>query len=296
MFKYYIKVIIRNLLKVFWILPIDKKKIYFQSFGGKSMNCNPWYIFKYMYEKYPDYKYVWLLNKEPEERLKGVIYVKKNTLKWVKEILTSQVLITNDDLYIHVPYKTQQILINTWHGGGAYKRVDSSTCLNITTVHYKGLNYIAQNLDYYISSSMKFTDVMTWSVYVDYAKFLPIGMPRNDVFFHKTIVDKNRKQVCQKCELHEDNFIVLYAPTYRGSTVTANFDNELDILNLKQTLKDKYGKKIIVLFRGHHTFKNKFFSSFDKDVSDYPDTQELLCSADMLITDYSSIMWDYSFL
>ena len=96
MLKYYIKVLIRHLLKLFWIFPIDNKKIYFQSFSGKSMNCNPWYIFKYMYEKYPEYKYVWLLNHKPNEKLKNITYVKKNTLTWVKQVITSKIIITND--------------------------------------------------------------------------------------------------------------------------------------------------------------------------------------------------------
>ena len=81
MIKYYIKVILRNLLKIFWLFPIDNKMIYFQSFDGKIMSCNPWYIFKYMYEKNFEYNYVWLLNNEPKANLNRVTFVKKKYVK-----------------------------------------------------------------------------------------------------------------------------------------------------------------------------------------------------------------------
>jgi CDP-glycerol glycerophosphotransferase len=251
-----------------------------------------------MYEKYPDYKYVWLLNKEPKERLNGVIYVKKNTLKWIKEILTSKVLIQNTGFYAFIPYRKNQVLIDTWHGGGAYKRVDNSYLKGSDAINQqKSLQYISSVLNYYISSSKKFTEVMNWSMNVDLGKFLPIGMPRNDVFFNKTLISDNRTKICQKYAINDSDFIVLYAPTYRGlTTATIHFDNNLDTSKIKQKLKEKYQKDVIILFRGHHNLENPSFSCFDKNVSDYYDMQELLCAADMLITDYSSTMWDYSLL
>lgn len=295
MLKYYIKVIIRNLLKVFWIFPIDKKKIYFQAFGGKSMNCNPWYIFKYMYEKYPDYKYVWLLNHEPEERLKGVTYVKKNTFKWVKEILTSKVVITNDGFPGYLGYRKQQVLINTWHGGGAYKKVGN--LFDCDFDFSKTLKFGSMHTSYFISSCEVFTNVMTKSNYIEINKYLPIGMPRNDVFFRDESIKVNCEKIRRKYNLAEYDFIVLYAPTYRGQISKATFESTIDTKILKEVLKKKYGKNVAIMFRGHYFLKNNLISNnFDKDVSDYPDMQELLCAADILITDYSSSMWDYSFL
>ncbi|MBQ3688594.1 MAG: CDP-glycerol glycerophosphotransferase family protein [Bacteroidales bacterium] len=295
MFKYYIKVIIRNLLKIFWIFPIDKKKIYFQSFGGKSMNCNPRYIFKYMYEKYPDYKYVWLLNNEPEERLKGVTYVKKNTLQWVKEILTSKVLVANDGFFFYIPYRQKHILIETWHGSGAYKKV--GMVLKNETNDKKAFDYISDHLTFFVSGCEKFTEIMSVSRCVKQSVFLPSGMPRNDLFFTPHLIQECNEKIREKYRFNSSDYIVLYAPTYRGTMYSAKCTNLIDLFLLKNTLKIKYQKEVKILFRGHYFLKNRIeYREFDKDVSDYPNMQELLCATDMLITDYSSSMWDYSFL
>lgn len=299
MLKYYIKVIIRNLLKVFWIFPIDKKKIYFQSFGGKSMNCNPWYIFKYMYEKYPDYKYVWLLNKDPENRLKGVTYVKKNTFKWVKEILTSKIIINNIIFNAYFPYRLNQILIQTWHGGGAYKTVNltwksEKNVLNTLKSH----QYSGKFTTYYISSCESFSKIMATDWFTKYDKFIHSGMPRNDVFFNTLTTDILKQKVQKKYNLSDDYLIVLYAPTYRGYWASGYFKNLLDISKIKNALEYKYNKKTKILYRGHYCIKKDDTNIFDFDinVSSYPEMQDLLCAADILITDYSSSMWDFSFL
>ncbi len=291
MLKYYIKVLIRHLLKLFWIFPIDNKKIYFQSFSGKSMNCNPWYIFKYMYEKYPEYKYVWLLNHKPNEKLKNITYVKKNTLTWVKQVITSKIIITNDGFPTFIPYLKKQLLIETWHGGGAYKKCGNAN----NNGNFK--SYYPPNFQYYISSSRKFTEVMSLSNKLDKKVFLSIGMPRNDIFFNKKDIEKNNIKFRNKYSLPQDDLVVLYAPTYRGSAQASYFTNELDVLKAKDALFNKYCRNVVFLFRGHHTLSNSNISKkYDKDVSNYPDMQEILCATDVLITDYSSCMWDYSLL
>ena len=68
MLKYFIKIIIRNCLKVFWIFPINPLKICFQSFSGSQPTCNPLYIYKYLSAIHPEYKYVWLVNKIPANK------------------------------------------------------------------------------------------------------------------------------------------------------------------------------------------------------------------------------------
>ncbi len=298
MLKYYIEVIIRNLLKIFWFFPIEKKQLYFQSFGGESISCNPLYIFRYLHNKYPDFMYVWALNHQPETILKNVNYVKINTVKWFKMILSSKVIITNCGFPAYIPYRRKQVLIETWHGGGAYKKVDSAAYLNKNAVYArtKALSYISNYLTYYISSSQKFSEVMSISHKTKIDKFVQIGMPRNDVFFDETLIKENKNKICAKYALNPNDLIVMYAPTYRNTPSAATFNNCLDTIMLSQKLNDMYNQNVVTLFRGHHVLKSNSITSFDYDVSDYPDMQELLCATDILITDYSSSMWDYSFL
>lgn len=298
MIKYLIKNIIRQFLKIFWIIPVNPLKLCFQSFRGLQPTCNPLYIYKYLNEIHPEYKYIWLVKEIPEEKLQNVKYVKSKTFRWFYEILTSKVIITNNGFYSYIPLRKKTLIIETWHGGGAYKKVGTSfEAKNKKSDEYKSLMYYAKRLDYYISSSKKFTEIMAESTLVDEKKFLPIGMPRNDIFFDENLTNEINNNVRAALGFNKDDFIVLYAPTYRGGVRSAGFDINIDVKNLKDALYEKTNKNVVVLFRGHQLLRNHVdFNCFDKDVSDYRVMQELLCATDMLITDYSSSMWDFSLL
>ena len=263
------------------------------------MNCNPWYIFKYMHEKYPNYKYVWLLNNEPKEKIKDVIYVKKNTLKWVKEILTSKILINNHTFNAYFPYRKKQVLIQTWHGGGAYKKVNLTWKSEKNVINTKKtFIYAGFVTTYYLSSCEYFSNLTSIDTFVDYKKFLPIGMPRNDIFFDASNIHLANTKVRQKYNISDKSLVVLYAPTYRGYWSTGCLNTVPDLYKIKKAFGEKYNKNVKILFRGHSCIKNinNEMLDFDENVSSYPDMQELLCASDVMITDYSSSMWDYSFL
>lgn len=298
MSKWFIKVLIRQILKFFWIFPINPLKLCFQSFRGLQPTCNPLYIYNFLCEQHPEYKYVWLVNEIPEKKDEKILFVKKHSLRWFYEILTSKVIVTNNGFYSYMPFRKETVLIETWHGGGAYKKVGTYfEGKNKKGSECKSLVYYSNHLKYYISSSKVFTEIMSESFLVNENKFLPIGMPRNDLFFNEELTESLNKKMREQIGLEQDDYVVLYAPTYRGTTKEASFDNSLDVQKVKAAVKKRTGKKTVVLFRGHQLLKKEFnLSDFDFDVSTMPIMQELLCVADMLITDYSSSMWDFSFL
>ena len=294
-----IKSLIRKCLCVLWILPIKNNRIVFESFVGKQISCNPYYIYRRLCELNKDYDFIWVVRKETQkpQGMKNARYVLFNTFMYVKALLTAKCIISNAGLPFYVPFRKNQILINTWHGGGAYKKIGSQEndyktdfCRILTTKQE------AKNTTYFLSSSEKFTEIMSESNFVDKKKYLPLGMPRNDMFFDDKKQNKINQIVRNKLGIDKNVFIVLFAPTFRGAANTAQFDCYLDVNLLKTSCQIKFKREVNVLFRGHHTFNSKYhFSDFDRDVSKYIDMQELLCMADMLITDYSSTMWDFSF-
>ena len=247
-------------------------------------------------------KYVWCLNNGPSElsEYKSVIIVKRETLLWFYHILTAKVIITNRHLRGFLPYRRNQIIINTWHGGGAYKKIgfaDNSDKARRYWINKGKTEFFAlviPNITWFISSCKKFSDVMHESCHIVYKKFIPIGMPRNDIFFG----DNKDFTITLKSKLNIplDYGIVLYAPTYRGSNRSSEYNSvmELDMEKLKNSLKEKYGNEFVCLYRYHYLFSNKFQCIGTIDVSSYNDMQELLLIADVLITDYSSCTWDFS--
>ena len=149
---------------------------------------------------------------------------------------------------------------------------------------------------YVISSCERFTDVSSKVWAIQKGKFLPIGMPRNDIFF--STKDSIKRKVKDYFYFTDDKKIILYAPTYRGNHRASDImEFSLNISSLLQVLKNKFDSDFVFLYRSHIYSKNKFGKDNENIISasQYPDMQELLCAADILITDYSSCIWDFSF-
>jgi CDP-glycerol glycerophosphotransferase len=207
-------------------------------------------------------------------------------------MLTSKIIISNQLLFpSFIPLRKQQVFINTWHGGGAYKKVGNFYGLP-DNIYNKMLKIISGQTSIYISSCKKFTEVTSWETKIPVSKFLECGLPRNDVFFtvHHEIYDFVHKEY----NILPNRSILLYAPTYRGKPHNATFDNRLNLKNCINALNSKFNTDTVVFFRSHHTLDIHINSSNIIDVTPYPDMQELLCACDFLITDYSSCMWDFS--
>lgn len=299
MLSFLIKSFLRFIFHIFWILPINKKKIFFISFKGSTISCSPFYICEELQKEYQNCKIVWCSNNNEHQKLltnyKNIKFIKFNSFSYITNLITSHILVNNASFPTWIPFRhKKQIIINTWHGGGAYKKIGASESNSINI--QKREKQSAKDTRYFISSSKMFTDVMKKSTFVDESKFLPIGLPRNDIFFDSKKISQAKQTVFQKLNLSSDYFIVLYAPTYRGSSLNSDAPkNNLNVSKLKDVIKSRFKKNAFILFRGHYFNNYDEFSNFDLNVSNYPNMQELLCSVDMLITDYSSSMWDFSF-
>lgn len=298
MLKLFIKSIIWFVLHIFFILPINKKKIYFSSFQGHQYSCNPKYLYEYILQyKKLDYKYIWeFTDISKVVYVPDSIVVRARSLRSIIECMTSKFIIVNTEFPWYIPLRKKQVLLQTWHGGGAYKKVGIAAGWNKINNLEQKLN--SNQISFYISSSKKFTEVQSNSKCVPESKFINCGMPRNSFLLQKN--EKKRKEIFSKLNLNESTKIVLYAPTYRGKPSFKNDELvEEELLNykmLKTTLSEKFGDDWIALYRGHYYMLNidNVQKNECKDVSNFEDMQELLYVTDVLITDYSSSMWDFS--
>lgn len=122
--NYVFKYVLGKLLFVFFIFRVRNKRIIFESFNGEQISCNPYYLYMYIRNKYPCFELIWSVDDKnlclftPE-----IKYVKHNSLMYFYYLMTSKVFITNNLVPYFVPFRGSQIIINTWHGGGAYKKV-----------------------------------------------------------------------------------------------------------------------------------------------------------------------------
>lgn len=273
----------------------------FESNAGRIIGDNPYYIYEYLRLQNNTYDCFWGKRKNtyvPESVEKTTKY---HTISYVFIMMTSKVIVCDSGFPTYIPFREKQVLINTWHGGGAYKKV--GVAINELGKNLKFLRRdafrLAKYTTYFLSSSRKFTDVMAETNFIDKKKYLPIGMPRNDMFFNTEQIKETNKNVRKKLKILDDEFVILYAPTYRGNVNLPNFnDTQIDIDSIKKVVGNKFRKKVVFCIRMHPDLSldvKKEFPNIDMDVSTYPFMQELLCAADMLITDYSSSIWDFSF-
>lgn len=142
----------------------------------------------------------------------GISPVGFNSFGYFYYIMTSKVIVSNSGGYSYIPLRKEQYVINTHHGGGAYK---SSGADMFKPSHFLKSDMLLQAncTDVFLSTNKRFTEVMSRAYYMPNNKFWEIGMPRNDDLINGN--EERRVKIREKIGLANDEKLVLYAPTYR---------------------------------------------------------------------------------
>lgn len=274
-------------------LPIKKKKILLWSDNFKNYGDSPKYLAEYLLNNRPkQYDIVWVLNTDvtpPSDFPKDIKIVKYFSIEYLKELHTAQYIICNTRIGTSQMWKKRrgQKYIQTWHSSIRLKKIERDAEDTLPHAYIENAKRDSSQIDLLISGCDFSTNIFRNSFWYD-GLILKSGTPRCDVFFS----NKNRKnEIRKKLKLGEKNLVILYAPTFRNSN-KADLHG-LDVPVLKQTLKNLTGSECIFLYRFHPNVNLGDDISVDGiDVTKYPDMQELILISDLLITDYSSCMFD----
>ncbi len=278
---------LRGLLRILFILPIKRNRVFFESFAGEKYDCNPKYISEALCSKYgQSVEAVWAI-KDKNRLPAGVQYCKFRSLKHIFYRVTSKVYVCNYLQAGEIPKRKGQIEIQTWHGGGCYKKIGADECLRSRTYSIRRDMHVRET-DYCLVSSRYWEERVLREQLGYKGEVLETGMPRNDILVGEPSRDAILS-IRKKAGIERDAFAVLYAPTWREGTDTFE---KIDYEVIKRTFEKRFGKKVQMLFRAHVYGKEAAEQALD--LTDYPDMQELLYACDALITDYSSSMWDFS--
>lgn len=167
------------------------------------------------------------------------------SIKYIYYYITSKIIISNLGFKSFVKKQNGQIRIETWHGGGAYKKTDLDI---ITDNILKYKNYLNGNsIDYYIASCRAFIYCMSKAQYVSMEKFIPCGMPRNDVLVNSKTREKVNIKVRKNLGIDQGVEIILYAPTWRDDGRGVSIDDISRILDIGDDCKRRN-----MLYRAHH--------------------------------------------
>ena len=276
---------------------LKENQIFIESFRGDFYSDNPKYLYQYLYENYSDrYDFVWVMNRKGTKIPGNPKTVKKYSLKYFKEAARSKYWLINTRQAVLLSKRADQIMVSTWHGTPLKKLGFDMGNLYLDDPESK-FKYKKDSSEWnYLISPNEFTTEKLRSSFAYNGEVLEYGYPRNDILYNYD--DEMTERIKSRLGLPEDKKIILYAPTWRDNESydigKVNFTLKLDLDSLKEELSDEY----IILLRTHYFISNNLdlsdFEGFAFDVSRYEDIGELYLISDILITDYSSVFFDYA--
>lgn len=276
------------------LLPLNSRSIFVNNFDGKGFDGSARFIAEMLFLRDPDIKIFWLGYEEECDSL-NVEFVRKGSFKSVMKQATSKLWISNVRMPAYSVKRKDQIYIQTWHGTFAIKKIEDE-CVNALTDRYIWkAKHDSRMTDYYISSNADNSNSFRKYFWRDKGKILEIGDPKDDVIIHATDVDVTFLK--QKYKVKGKN-VCLYAPTFRKDYSLDAYDIEYDRLLLN--LSKRFGGEWVLFIRLHpiiSTRANELIQYNEKiiNASFIKNSEELLIITDFLITDYSSICFDYLF-
>ncbi|MGY3703560.1 hypothetical protein BW731_09265 [Vagococcus martis] len=270
-------------------LPLKNVAVY-ESFWGKEYSCNPQALCEYIQQNDTSIKNVVFLKDGFHEVDGNVETVKINSLKYYYYLARAKYLFNNVNFPDFYNKRVDAIEVQTMHGTPLKKLgLDSP---NEIKPHYVE-TYIQKNdrWDYLLIPS-DYVGEISKTAFKFKKEFIKSGYPRNDKLFADNNVE-NIERLKEKYNVPKDKKIVLYAPTWRTK---GNFTLAMDIEKMSKELGEDY----FILVKLHHFSKANFdlsdYADFCRDVSLESDIRELYLISDILITDYSSVMFDFALL
>ncbi|HOQ52940.1 MAG TPA: CDP-glycerol glycerophosphotransferase family protein [Micropruina sp.] len=231
-------------------------------------------------------------------RLPGVDESRFKNLKLMYRLCTSDIILVDDYFsvleYLNIPKSVK--VIQLWHAGSGFKSIGYSRFGKFGSPK---LHNAHRRYTYAISGSRHLVPVYAEAFGIEEKAVIPTGLPRIDTFLDPVLGAKAEDEFYRVYPQAKDKRLILFAPTFRGRGISdAYYDySKLDFAQLW----DFCGDDTLVLFRMHHfvdeappipqQFRDRLI-----DVADFPETNDLLRVADVLITDYSSVIYEYSLL
>ncbi|WP_164667639.1 CDP-glycerol glycerophosphotransferase family protein [Virgibacillus doumboii] len=283
-------------------LPAKNNTIMFESFLGKQFSDSPRAIYEYLLEHHPEYKMYWSADRRYMEFFEGknVNHVRRFSIKWLLLMSRAEYWVCNSRLPLWIPKPKHTTYLQTWHGT-PLKRLAT----DMEEVHMPGTNAAKykQNFvkatsrwDFLVSPNAYSSEIFKRAFQFN-GKMIESGYPRNDFLF----INNNKETIegiKKRCNLPIDKKVILYAPTWRDNQYYAKgkyrFSLQMELDQMKEELGDEY----VILLRLHYLVAEKLdlqdYQDFVYDFSFHEDIRELYLISDILITDYSSVFFDYA--
>ncbi|MCD8160536.1 MAG: CDP-glycerol glycerophosphotransferase family protein [Clostridiales bacterium] len=291
--------------------------VLFCTFGGKGYSDSPRAVYQAMLadRRYDGYRFVWAFQ-QPERfpqvaampRTEVVAY---GSQAYNRKMAEAKYWVLNFRVADHIWPKKGQVYVQCWHGtplkrlGYDIREESNANSMNSLAEIRQKYDLDAAKLTWLLSPSPFATEVFTsaWNLKARGREgtILELGYPRND--FLKNCTPAELEAIRSRLGLTKEQLhgrkVLLYAPTFRDNQHQGGgyrYTPQVDFQRLRRELGEDY----VLLFRAHYLVAGAFdfsaYGGFIRNVSDYPDINDLYLVADALITDYSSVFFDYAIL
>lgn len=263
---------------------VKQNRIILSSGMGKGVFDSPLVIYERLILDpfFKDFEFIWAV-KEPEKYDDIYNVVKIDTVKYFYYCLSSKIWITSVNIERGLKFKKKEtIYLNTWHG---------------VPLKYIGLDVKSRNdynfshVDMFISSGQYENEIYKRAFSLNTKSIISVGNPRNIELYNLALKDAStlKQKTLEKygLEQYKNKEIILYAPTWKEYPSVC-----LDLNEILESIGNNY----VVFLKSHPLEKISFINEGVIDVSHVSDIEELLPISDILISDYSSVMIDYSIL
>lgn len=292
---------IRTLIyrKVFIRRPLNPQIILFECFFGRNYSDSPKYIFEYIAKQYGgEYECVWVLNRKTKLPYPAK-QVKRFSLRYYYYMAKAKYLVYNVRQPKSFIKRKGQVFLETWHGTPLKRLVFDQVEVTGASPLYKEQVYNqSRSWDYLIAPNQFSSDIFRSCFQYD-KEMLETGYPRNDILH---LPEKEQRQqvkaIKERLGIPMDKKVILYAPTWRDDEFydkgQYRFTLQLDLKKMQDILGDEY----VIVLRTHYFIVNVLdlsaYEGFVYNASNYDDIAHLYLIADVMVTDYSSVFFDYA--
>lgn len=292
--------------KFYESLPIVENSILYEVRDGQSVTDSPFALFKYILEhdQEGNFQHIWSIQPSeeldeaiaPYKAMPNVTFIERNSEDYLRWLAQAQYLLNNSTFQSFFVPRPEQTYINTWHGT-PLKHMGYDIPGNPSGSQNVVRNFL--NADYIISPNAHTTEIFSNAFRLDgiyEGSILEMGYPRNDLTLHsdrKAIIKKLNQQ---GLSVSTDEKIVLYSPTWKGTDTNNANDDMKRIITEMNYLAEQIGPEYHLLFKVHpflYAVATNYPEARNRLISDQMDMNELLSVVDVLMTDYSSVFFDF---
>ncbi|WP_393058447.1 CDP-glycerol glycerophosphotransferase family protein [Streptomyces sp. LN549] len=273
-----------------------RETVLFSSFDGRQYSDSPRAVHEELTRRGTGLEHLWVVSDGQARTPAGATAVEHGSAAWHEALARSRHIVTNTQLPEWFERREGQTVVQTWHGT-PLKRIglDLAGTAQANPAYIATLEQRARQWSFLVSPNTYSTPVLRRSFGFE-GEVLECGYPRNDLF-HAPDRTKIAAAVRETLQIPDGKRVVLHAPTWRDDQPKNRGRYTMDLRLDLAAAERELGADTVLLVRRHYLVADRLPDSgtgFVRDVSRYPEVGELMLISDALVTDYSSLMFDFA--